>query len=215
MTKTTVLVIDDHPVYLDGFSLILNDLFLDVDLLLASNAKDAIDIATNRIDIELIYMDYNLPDMNGVELLRVFNDLLVTAPVIMISGNDDISIIHQAITLGSNGFIHKGCAKSVFQECLTTIENGDIFLTTELNASLAHYRNTVVKDRKVIMEKLSDRRTQVLLLISEGYSNAEIANSLEISQSTVKTHVAALMDIFDADNRSHCVAEAKTYNIIN
>jgi len=215
MTKTTVLVIDDHPVYLDGFSLILNDLFLDVDLLLASNAKDAIDIATNRIDIELIYMDYNLPDMNGVELLRVFNDLLVTAPVIMISGNDDISIIHQAITLGSNGFIHKGCAKSVFQECLTTIENGDIFLTTELNASLAHYRNTVVKDRKVIMEKLSDRRKQVLLLISEGYSNAEIANSLEISQSTVKTHVAALMDIFDADNRSHCVAEAKTYNIID
>ncbi len=214
MTKTTVLVIDDHPVYLDGFSLILNDLFLDVDLLVASNAKDAIDIATNRIDIELIYMDYNLPDMNGVNLLQVFNELLITAPIIMISGNDDISIIDHAITFGANGFIHKGSAKSAFQECLSTIEKGNVFLAPELNASLAHYRNTVVKDRKIIMEKLSDRRKQVLLLISEGYSNSEIANSLDISQSTVKTHVAALMDIFDADNRSHCVAEAKTYNII-
>lgn len=215
MTKTTVLVIDDHPVYLDGFSLMLNDLFSNVDLCLASNAKEAIEIASNRIDIDLIYMDYNLPDMNGITLLQTLNDLFITAPIIMISGDDNINLIDQAMTLGASGFVHKGCAKSVFQECLSTIEKGNIFLTPELNASLANHRKTIVKDKNLIVKKLSDRRIQVLLLISEGYANGEIAESLGISQSTVKTHVAALMDVFDADNRSHCVAEAKKYNIIN
>lgn len=215
MNKTTILVVDDHPVYLDGFSLMLNDLFSEVDLLLAPNAEKAIKIASNRIDIDLIYMDYNLPDMNGLAVLNKLNDLMVTAPIIMISGEEDIAVIDQAITLGVSGFVHKGCGKSVFQECLAAIEKGEIFLTTDQNASLASHRKTQVKDKKPIIAKLSDRRMEVLLLISEGYSNAEIAQSLEISQSTVKTHVAALMEAFDADNRSHCVAEAKKLNIIS
>lgn len=215
MTQTTVLVIDDHPVYLDGFSLMLNDLFANVDLCLASNAKEAIEIASNRIDIDFIYMDYNLPDMDGITLLQALNDLFITAPIIMISGDNSINLIDQAITLGASGFVHKGCAKSVFQECLSTIEKGNVFLTPELNASLSNHRKTIVNDKNIILEKLSDRRMQVLLLISEGYANAEIAESLGISPSTVKTHVAALMEAFDADNRSHCVAEAKKYNIIN
>lgn len=214
MNKKTLLLVDDHPVYLEGFTHVLHTLFDNITLLLAENAHDALRLATDHLDIDYIFVDYQLPDQNGLALLKQLNDMLISAPVILVSGADNIDVLHEAMTLGASGFIHKGSNRNIYQTCLATIEQGNTFLTPEHRAKLTHHQNNIVKHSECIQRQLSIRRKEVLVLIAEGYSNAEIAHSLHISESTVKSHVSALLDTFDADNRSHCVAEAQRLRLI-
>lgn len=209
-----ILIIDDHPIYLDGISLILQSILGNVDILQANNGHEAIEQVSGRIDIEWIFLDQQLPDSNGLTLLKKFNDLMISAPIVMMSGNDDIALVYEALEAGASGFIHKAFGRAAFENCLNTIRRGDLYLPPEWKGRLEHYRNTVVKARNSLLNQLSDRRREVLIMMAEGYTNAEMAAALGIAEATVKTHVSALLSIFDVDNRSHCIAEARKLGLI-
>ncbi|MCG8672168.1 MAG: response regulator transcription factor [Pseudomonadales bacterium] len=212
--KTVVLLVDDHPIYLDGISVILGDIFGEVEVLTAESADQAIDVVTQRSDIDWIFLDYKLPDCDGLALTKRLNDLFVTAPIIMMTGVDEIALVSEAIDTGVSGFIHKASGKQVFRECVEAIEAGNAFITNEQRLALEQYKGTHEVERQRILEQLSSRRKDVLVLIAEGYSNGEIAETLSISETTVKAHVSALISILEADNRYHCVAEARKLGII-
>ncbi len=209
-----ILIIDDHPVYLDGISFILQSILGNVQILQAHTGKAAIDLVAGRIDIEWIFLDQQLPDITGLELLAKFNELLVAAPVVMMSGSDEIALVYDAMERGASGFIHKAFGRAAFEDCLNTIRRGDLYLPLELKAQVEHYRNSVVKSRTALLNQLSDRRREVLVMMAEGYTNAEMAAALGIAEATVKTHVSALLSIFDVDNRSHCIAEARKLGLL-
>ena len=211
---TTILVIDDHPVFQDGIAVILEALLTNVSVIQALNSADGIAHATNRADLDWIFVDYQLPDADGLAIIAQLNDLMVTAPIIMMSGVDDIELVSRAMKLGVNGFIHKSGGKQVFKDCLTTIEQGKVYLPADTLVQLEHYRQTIGRQTDSIRKQLSTRRLDVLLLVAEGYSNQEIATSLSITEATVKSHVSALMSILDADSRYHCVAEARRLGLI-
>ena len=212
--QTTVLVIDDHPVFQDGISVILDALLAPVEIIQALNAKEAFAHANSRADLDWIFVDYQLPDSDGLSIIKELNTLMITAPIVMMSGVDDLELVSKALKLGVSGFIHKTGGKMIFKDCLDTIEQGKVYLPTDTRVRLEHYQQTVGKQNEAIMKQLSTRRMDVLLLVSEGYSNQEIAGSLSISEATVKSHVSALMSILDADSRYHCVAEARKLGLI-
>lgn len=209
-----ILIIDDHPVYLDGISFILQSILGNVDIIQAHNGREAIDLIAGRIDIECVFLDQQLPDISGLQLLQTFNDLMISAPIVMMSGSDDIALVHDAMDAGASGFIHKAFGRVAFENCLNTIRRGDLYLPPEWKGRLEDYRNTVVKARNTLLNQLSDRRREVLLMMAEGYTNAEMASALGIAETTIKTHVSALLSIFDADNRSHCIAEARKLGLV-
>lgn len=209
-----ILIIDDHPVYLDGISYILQSILGNVDIIQAHSGREAIDQVSGRIDIEWIFLDQQLPDTNGVALLQKFNELMVSAPVVMMSGNDDIALVHAAMENGASGFIPKVFGRVAFENCLNTIRRGDLYLPPEWKGRLDYHRSSVVNARNAMLSQLSDRRREVLLMMAEGYTNAEMASALGIAETTVKTHVSALLSIFDVDNRSHCIAEARKMGLI-
>lgn len=212
--KTQVLLVDDHPVYLDGIGVILGDIFGEVDIIQAETAQAAIDIVTQRPELDWIFIDYKLPDCDGLSLTKRLNDLFITAPIIMMTGMNEINLVSEAIDLGISGFIHKAGGKQVFHDCIKAIEAGEAYITPEQKQALEHYKGNEQKVKKRILDQLSSRRRDVLLLIAEGYSNGEIADTLNISETTVKAHVSALISILDADNRYHCVAEARKLGIL-
>lgn len=213
-STVNILIIDDHPVYLDGISYILQSLFDQVNLLQANNSADAIKLVSERIDIDWIFLDYQLPDSTGTQLLSRFNALLITAPVIMMSGYDDPALIVEALELGASGFIHKAFGRNTFAECLNQVQAGHTYLPPDLHLKVEHYRNTALRARDSIKAQLSGRRQEILVLMSEGYTNGEMASALGIAEATVKTHVSALLSIFDVDNRSHCIAEARKMGLL-
>ncbi|RLU00663.1 response regulator [Ketobacter sp.] len=210
----TFLVIDDHPVFQDGIAVILSTLRPDATIVSALNGADGVHQAEQRPDLDWIFVDYQLPDCDGLSILEKLNRLMVTAPIVMMSGVDDLELVAKAMQLGVSGFIHKSGGKQVFKDCLETIEQGKVYLPAETQVRLEHYRHTVGRQTESIRKQLSSRRMDVLLLVAEGYSNQEIANSLSITEATVKSHVSALMSILDADSRYHCVAEARKLGLI-
>ena len=211
---STILVIDDHPVFQDGITVILETLLPNATIHSALNAAKGIEAARNRPDLDWVFVDYQLPDADGLSIIERLNALMITAPIIMMSGVDDLEVISQAMKLGVSGFIHKSGGKQIFKDCLDTIEQGKVYLPSDTQVRLEHYRQTIGRQTDSIKKQLSNRRMDVLLLVAEGYSNQEIANSLAITEATVKSHVSALMSILDADSRYHCVAEARKLGLI-
>lgn len=209
-----ILVIDDHPVYSDGIAYMLKAIMPEAAILQAHSGKEALALVSERIDIDWIFMDFQLPDTNGHQLLTEFNALMIAAPVIMMSGNDEVALVAEALELGASGFIPKAHGKMTFEACLAHVQSGQTYLPAELKSRVDHYRRTVLNARKTITAQLSGRRQEVLVLMSEGYTNSEMAVTLGIAEATVKTHVSALLSIFDVDNRSHCIAEARKLGIL-
>ncbi|MBQ0754746.1 MAG: response regulator transcription factor [Gammaproteobacteria bacterium] len=209
-----VLLVDDHPAFSEGLSYILRSILGDDSRVLkASCAKQALVILADQPDIDWIFLDYRLPDMNGLQLLEHFNACLTAAPVIMLSAHEDGQLIRQALLKGASGFLSKCCDRSIIERCIRTVEQGETFVQPNL-LQLSGDSTSTGPQPDGCAPTLSARQQEVLLLVSEGYSNREIAESLGISSSTVKSHLAALMELLAADNRSHCVAEARRLRLV-
>ena len=138
--NNTILVIDDHPVFQDGIAVILESLLPNANVLSALNAADGIELARKRTDLDWVFVDFQLPDSDGLRIIEQLNALMITAPIIMMSGVDELELVSKAMKLGVSGFIHKSGGKQVFKDCLDTIEQGKVYLPTETQVRLEHYR---------------------------------------------------------------------------
>ncbi len=209
-----VLIIDDHPTFLEGFSLIIKNTIPDSTILNALNGKEALSLLEKQTDIDWIFLDVNLPDINGIKLIARFNDNKVTANIVIVSSADKPQMIDQILKHHASGFLTKDFDRHLLAQCIDTIEQGGIFLTKRHSQQLNNYRDSVLKEKNTIKNKMSLRQQQILLLVAKGYSNQEIATSLNLSESTIKTHVSTLIALFDSDNRTHCAAEARRLDFI-
>lgn len=89
------------------------------------------------------------------------------------------------------------------------------FLTAEHSNELNYYRESQMLETQHIKESLSTRQFETLTLLSKGLSNLEIADNMKITESTVKSHVSSLMELFEATNRTHCVSEARRLKLLD
>lgn len=214
-SKTRALIVDDHPLYLDGVTSLLQELFSELDIFQAGCGEEALAIAETHQNIDWIFLDYCLPDTNGLVLLRKLKQQLPSASIVMVSGSDRVALVSDAIGLGANGFISKSGAHNEYQRCLSTIESGDTYLCSSMQFQLQHYRTTIQVEKERVHHQISKRQEEVLLLVSAGYNNTEIARTLGISKHTVKDHVSSIMQLLNADNRIHCIAEARQLGLIH
>lgn len=211
---TRILIVDDHPLYLNALSALVQIYFRNAHILRAGSASEAKTIVRDHNRIDWIFVNYFLPDCNGIELLKDLCQLICNAHIVLNSGNDRVELVVEALDQGARGFLSKsGSAADVFK-CLDKISAGDIYLAPDMQKQVRNYRSTIQEEKKRISHQISKRQKEVLLLLSAGYSNAEIATALGISPHTVKDHVSNIMQLFNADNRVHCIAEARQLGLI-
>jgi len=209
-----ILIIDDHPVVLDGIQLLLSSLRPDAEILTAKNAADAIAIITSNNPIEWLFVDINLPDMSGLELITIIKEKRESSRIVVLSSELEIQTIDHALTLKANGVLSKSFDKDIFELCLMTIELGNVFLTSEHATELQYYRDSLLLELQHIEKNVTQRQLQVLTLLDKGHTNKVISEYMNISESTVKVHVSALMGLLNANNRTHCVAIARRLKLI-
>ena len=210
-----ILVIDDHPSYLEGVSLLLRLIMPNSTILTAKDGSNARALLRLHVDIDWILLDLNLPDCSGVELVRYLNDNKTLAHIVVISGEDDPGTIDEILNYGVSGFLTKDFDSQVLTQCINTIENDGVYLAPKHKQMLNNYRSGWLKEKQLIEEVITSRQLQTLLLIAKGYSNHEIADQLGITESTIKKHVSLLIAIFESDNRTHCVAEARRLKFVD
>ena len=202
--SATVLVVDDHPVVRVGIVKSLTSAgFICVGQ--ASSVKEAI-AAIALHNPQVISVDINLPDGNGLEIVQWVKKHSASTVVIVLSLNDELDLISAAARAGANGFISKS---SGIELLVTAIENALLHPTT-----FTSNRALELLIRGKTEDLLSPREITVTSYLAGEKNISEIAAAMFISQATVKTHIASIYRKLDTHSRQSAVARAKTMGLV-
>ena len=184
-----ILIVDDHALVREGLGQVLSGIYPRLQLLHAGTGASAIDMLLPHRDIDLVLLDYHLPDMNGLEVLRQMGRIQPALVVLMISGSTTLQLIQLALKNGAAGFVTKSGNTDDLLEAISQVLSGEIYLPQEL-------RPLAAAGKASLAAPLSRKQEQVL----RGFS-----------EETIKTHVSAILRYFHADNRTQAVRAAANY----
>ena len=199
-----ILVVDDHPLVRDGLHQVLRGLEENVEVLEAGTCTQSFDIAQTHPDLDLVLLDYNLPDMTGLDALSVFGTKHPELPILMLSGSVNLAIIRKVLLAGAAGFVTKSSRSDELLNAVQRVLDGEVYLPQELNAMPGQLADTSNAE----IAALTKRQDLVLRQMLNGQTNREISQHLGISEETVKNHVTAVLRHFDVQNRTQAVVAA-------
>lgn len=208
-----ILIVDDHPLFLGGLRDVLGELDENIEISEANSVEAAFEYLDNGVTFEFVCLDLQLPGMNGIEFLRELRARRIPTPVLILSAVDNASIVNDALNAGANGYLSKAAPRPELLNGFRAMLRNGRYISSDLRASLDSFRAGLgrVNDRSVTLTR---RQLQVLTLIAEGLSNAEIGKCLNVAESTIKGHVVTLFSIFDVENRLACINEARALQIL-
>lgn len=187
--KIKVHVADDHKILIDGVTALLNTED-DIEVTGYSlTGKEVISwFKTNEADV--LVLDINMPELDGINVLKTFQQRNIKQKTIVLSGLSDPKIVQEVISLGATGFIEKGSASEHIIKAVKAVNNGELYYSDDIKNSLFDlYVNESKVDRtikSVVDEPLTDRETEVLKLITQEYSTAEIAEKLSVGVKAIE-----------------------------
>lgn len=190
MSRTTVLIVDDHKMFGDAIELLLGG-EEDIEALpVVRDAESALEVADHTCP-DVVLMDIDLPLMNGIEATRRILDLCPGTSVVVITALMDMDLISRAVRAGASGFVSKQRAAD---ELLATIklaaEGETVFLTHELRAMVGSMPG---RDASSGPPALTRREVEVLQAFADGLTTDEVAERLFLSRRTVQGHVQNIL----------------------
>ncbi len=199
-----VLVADDQDLIRTGLRMIL-DVQPGIELVgEAANGQEAVALARS-LQPDVCLFDIRMPVMDGIQAVRELAGPQVANPmaVVIITTFDLDEYVHGALKAGARGFLLKDAGPELLAQAVHAAASGEALIAPAITARLlATFANLPPQEAiPAPLEPLTDREEQVLLTVARGLSNAEIGDSLHISISTVKTHLASLMQKLGARNR--------------
>ena len=202
----TALVIDDHPLFCDALSMTLRTVLEIANVQTAESLTKALAELGNDDIPELIFLDLNLPDVNGLDGLLRLRAAVPGVPVIVVSSMTDPQIVASSIRAGAAGFIPKHSQRNAFREAFDTIRAGGVYTPDQL--FIADQKEPV-ENALERLSTLTNQQARILSLICEGKLNKQIAYDLSIAETTVKAHVTAIMRKLGVQSRTQAVLVAQ------
>ena len=202
-----ILAIDDHELVREGLSQVLQILDDDIDLIQAENAQEAFMVLIAHRDLDLILLDYHLPDMTGLEMLQQLGRRAPEVPVLMISGMANAQLMRQVLVAGAAGFISKSKPSTTLLKAIKVVLDGGIYTPDDL----LDLEGQIVDGTMPKRPSLSRTQERVFRCMIDGMSNRDIAVRLEIGEETVKSHVSSILRHFDVQNRTQAVLAGVNY----
>ena len=196
--RIRVLAVDDHAIMREGIGALIRNQS-DMELVAeAENGAEAIaQFRATRPDVTL--MDLGLPDMNGVEAIsRIRGEFSGGRFVVLTTFRGDIQAL-RALRAGATGYLLKSAVRKDLIETIRAVHSGLKRIPPEIAAEIANYSTD---------DALTDREVQVLQCVAEGNSNKIIADTLRISEDTVKNHMRNILSKLSANDRTHAVTIA-------
>lgn len=198
-----VLLIDDHAMFRDALVLLFAHHLPEIRLFEAEGIAQAVEVAREHTDISLALLDLGLTDSQGMASLAALRNALPELTVLVISADARRDTIVAAIDAGAAGFVPKQVRGTVLADALRVVLDGGVYLPAE--ALAADVPGTA---DAAVLDALSPRQVQVLQLLLQGKSNKLIGRALDLSESTVKTHLLAIFRRLEVNNRTQAVLAA-------
>ena len=204
-----LLVVDDHPMVLEGMRVMLQQISFVKLTAMAYNAFEAIEALRQWPEIEVAIVDINLPDISGIDLAEKIRREFPQVKVLAMSTFNERSYISQMIQNGASGYLVKSASKEEIEEAILCAHEGKMYLSAALQAS-----GNKPYDLNEKLPLLTSREKEVLQLIAEGMTNPQIAQQLFISLHTVDSHRKNLLTKFEVNNTAGLIKLAAKYNMI-
>ncbi|MCI7678030.1 MAG: response regulator transcription factor [Streptococcus orisratti] len=208
MTKTSIILVDDHEMVRLGLKSFLN-LQPDVEVIgEASNGRTGIDMAL-ELRPDVVVMDLVMPEMNGVEAtLELLKDW-PEAKILVLTSYLDNEKIYPVIAAGAKGYMLKTSSAAEILNAIRKVAKGELAIETEVDKKIKAH------DAKPdLHEDLTARERDILALLAKGYDNQTIADELFISLKTVKTHVSNILSKLEVDDRTQAVVYAFKHHLV-
>ncbi len=207
-----VMLVDDHILMREG---IKNLLEFDGSIEVVSEASDGVECLDNLKHIipDIILLDINMPNKNGIEVLTEIKKKGMPVKILMLTVHNEVEYLLKAIDIGADGYILKDTESAELKRAINYIIQGENYIQPSLIPAL----NSRLVNRDVDKEKiesLTRRELEVLIQVSNGMFNKEIANSLDISERTVKNHISNIFKKIEVNDRTQAAVFAIKNNLI-
>jgi DNA-binding NarL/FixJ family response regulator len=203
----TALIVEDHPLYRDALTLLLQQIFGASGVSAASCAEEGLKLAQAAGKLELILLDPGLPGMNGSEAIATFRRLYPAVAVIAVSASEDRRDAAAALRAGAVAFVSKAASTEVLADVIRRVRAGKLAEPEWITATGA---GALAEDTR---QTLTPRQQEILVLLCQGYPNKEIGLRLGLAEVTVKMHVSSVFRLLRVANRTQAVLEARRLGI--
>ncbi len=201
-----VAIVDDHPIVRDGLAAILGDED-DLEVVGAfASGEELLERASGDF-ADVVLIDLELPGLDGVETIQRLRQVDPSAKVIVFSAYGAAEKVYAAVKSGAQGYVLKGAPAAEITGSVRAVAKGGSHIDARIAASVLALGGRTG-------ERLSQREREVLVLVSQGRSNKQIAQRLSISERTAKYHVSSIMRKLGADNRAQAIAVASRRGLL-
>ncbi|HEX3123733.1 MAG TPA: response regulator transcription factor [Rhodanobacteraceae bacterium] len=217
-----ILLADDHALIRSGLRSELSTLASTVDFVEAWDAASLRQMFEQNRDLDLALVDLTMPGMLGAQSIAALRSDFPVVPLIVVSGVDGAREVHAVLRAGASGYIPKSAVAQVMLQAIRLVLAGGQYLPPQVMQAFSEASPEPAGDdalpsasgpeavEPARLELLSPRQREVFALLAKGLSNKMIARELDITEGTVKSHVATIFDVLHVHNRVSAVAEART-----
>ena len=198
-----ILVVDDHPLIVHALEQVLPGLESDLDVLSAVNRDETLALLARHPDCALVLLDLALPGAHGLDLLAELRRNFPRLPIVVLSATHDRPTIGAALTAGARGFIAKTADAATMLDAVRTVLAGGRHVTRDV----APTRMREIDGVSIEVLGLTQRQSEVMMLLAQGKPNKMICRDLRLSEGTVKVHVSAILKALNVHSRSQVIVE--------
>jgi DNA-binding NarL/FixJ family response regulator len=201
-----LVIADDHPLFRGAMREAVSGLLERVDIAEAGTFDEVVELLERGSEVDLVLLDLAMPGVRGFSGLMYMRAQYPGVPVIVVSANDDPAAIRRCMEFGASGFIPKTLGVDVMRTAISRILGGGVW--TPPDVDLATGSNTEAAELMTRMATLTPQQVRVLMMLSEGLLNKQIAYQLGVSEATVKAHVSAILQKLGVESRTQAVIAA-------
>ena len=208
-----IMIKDDHSMIREGLKSLLE---LDGDIKVIAEAVDGQD-CLDKLEIvqpDVLLLDINMPVMNGLEVLKNLKLRKNKVKVLILTVHNEVEYLMKAVDIGINGYVLKDSESAVLKQAICAIASGENYIQPNLIPAL-NSKMIEKNEDSIKLDNLTSREIEVLKLLAIGMYNKEVAESLEISERTVKNHVSNIFKKLDVTDRTQAAVFAIRNGIVN
>jgi DNA-binding NarL/FixJ family response regulator len=208
---STIVIADDHPLFRGALRQAIGSLMPQTRVLEANGLEELHGALTSEKEVDLILLDLTMPGVQGFSGLISLRAQHPHIPVVIVSASEEPTIIRRAIEFGASGFIPKSLDVDGIGAAIQAVLAGETWTPPDVDLTAAEDKETADLVRR--LATLTPQQVRVLMMLSEGLLNKQIAYELTVSEATVKAHVSAILDKLGVDSRTQAVIAASRIGV--
>ena len=207
----TIIIADDHPLFRGALRHALAGFSATLTIREAASLDEMSELLAAAPDVDLVLLDLAMPGVRGFSGLMYLRAQYPAIPVVVVSANEDHGVMRRCVDFGASGFIPKSLGADMIRTAISQVLGGGVWLPPEIGSGADHDQESAALIAR--LATLTPQQVRVLMMLTEGLLNKQIAYELGVSEATVKAHVSAILQKLDVESRTQAVIAASKIDI--